>query len=285
MPTSPNVRLSIDRDHKLVWSAWRRCSLSCHDCLTDDARQKQLKVNPLHKWFPFPSKLHALLHYICNTDPTFTRRHAHSVIWLLKEAGVKNVPCYEEIAALRDGIPTPIVHRANCIDGRVGIFYFLPPSESIKFWAVHPDVYRHVTTLPRQEGGIVRDFMDTPRAREVFETLRIANIVHGGRFYFVDDFILWRDLANNSHFGRIDRLERARADAVSDLYIDHTNIVITIDRCIERDGQVFTIDEPNGEQLELSVNQLLQVCEGVRPVLMFLCCAFLTRQTLLNIWQ
>ena len=125
------------------------------------------------------------------------------MIWLLKEAGVKNVPCYEEIAALRDVIPTPIVHWANCIDGRVGIFYFLPPSESIKFWAVHPDVYRHIASLPRQPGGFVRDFMDAPRAHEAFVTLRIANIVHGGQFYFVDDFILWRDSENQSHFGRI----------------------------------------------------------------------------------
>ena len=106
------------------------------------------------------------------------------------------MPCYKEIAALRDVIPAPAVHRANCIDIRAGIFFFLPMSESIKFWAVHPDVYRRIHTLPRQAGGVVRDFMDVPRGRHLFESLRVANIAHCGNFYFIDDFICWRDLEN-----------------------------------------------------------------------------------------
>ncbi|ORZ31203.1 hypothetical protein BCR44DRAFT_249936 [Catenaria anguillulae PL171] len=205
-----------------------------------DPKKKKIQVSPSFRWFPFPSKLHGLLHYICNTDPTFTRRHTRSVIWLLKEAGVKNVPCYEEIAALRDVIPAPVIHRANCVDGRVGIFYFLPVSESIKFWAVHPEVYQHISTLPRQNGGVVRDFMDTPRAREVSESLRIANIVHRDEFYFVDDFVLWRDAAGGRHFGRIRRLERSRATTIGELDDMQCNVVVTITRCIEHEGQVCT---------------------------------------------
>ena len=218
--------------------------------------------------FPFPTKLHAILHYLCNTDPTFTRKHARSVLWAFRQAGVKNVPSYAEIVALRKLVPTPDVFRANCVDGRTGIFYMIPPTQSLKFWAVHPHVMPHMKTLPRKAGGAVRDFMDTPRARELFEQLRIANIVVRGEFYFVDDFIEWREPPIDGvgdgtiRHGRIKRLERLAANAEE---LDREDIIIiTIERVIIQGDQVFTIDEVGGAALELVeadlVNVIPEVC-------------------------
>ena len=175
---------------------------------------------------------------MCNTDPTVTRRIAKSFLWALKAAGVQDVPSYDAVVKLRDLVPTPTVKSANCIGGRTGLFYFTPSSETIKLWAAHPNVYPHLQVLPRKAGGPVRDFMDTPRARELFQSHQITNVKHGDTFYFIDDFVFWKHpMLEQPQLGRIVRLERDHCPLVESRMKEM--VFVTIARCEQIDSTVF----------------------------------------------
>ena len=146
----------------------------------DAVPQTQATADASSPFCPFSNRLDAILHVLCNTDPTVTCRHVKAFLWALRPAGVKDVPSYNHVCSLRNLVPMPVIKSAKCIGGRAGLFYFLPVSESIKLFTMDPSVYPHLTTLPRRAGDAVHDFIDTPRARELFESFRVANINHGG---------------------------------------------------------------------------------------------------------
>ncbi|ORZ37295.1 hypothetical protein BCR44DRAFT_286476 [Catenaria anguillulae PL171] len=159
-------------------------------------RPTKAKADSDSPYCPFSKRLDAILHVICSTDPTLTRCHVQAFLWALREAGVKDVPSY--VCSLRDLVPMPVIKSAKCISGRAGLFSFRPVSETVKLFAVDPSVYPHLATLPRRVGGAVHDFTDTPRARKLFESFRVANISHGGHLFFVADFVEWRDPATGA---------------------------------------------------------------------------------------
>ena len=224
----------------------------------DDPPRSKAAADTGNPFSPFSNQLDAILHVLCNTDPTLTRRHVQAFLWALRQIGVKNVPSYSHVCSLRDLVPKPVIKSAECIDGRKGLFYFVPPSETVKYFAVDPTVFPHLTTLPRQAGGAVHDFMDTPRARELFESFRVANIYQNEHLYFVDDLVEWRNAGNGStRIGRIIRLERPSWDLLGQ---DSKAVIVTLRECTWMEGKLVVLPSDAIEILQYDLIRPLEVC-------------------------
>ncbi|KAI9188936.1 hypothetical protein H9P43_000358 [Blastocladiella emersonii ATCC 22665] len=93
-------------------------------------------------------------------------------------------------------------------------FSIIPISEPLPFVATTPGVFEKLQFLPSADPDVIENFMDTPRAKELFYGYKAANTSIGGITYFVGDVVMLRAPVPglSGRLGRIVALERVKGD-------------------------------------------------------------------------
>ncbi|KAI9173190.1 hypothetical protein H9P43_007321 [Blastocladiella emersonii ATCC 22665] len=93
-------------------------------------------------------------------------------------------------------------------------FSIIPISESLPFVATTPGVFEKLQFLPSADPDVIENFMDTPRAKELFYGYKAANTSIGGITYFVGDVVMLRAPVPglSGRLGRIVALEHVKGD-------------------------------------------------------------------------
>ncbi|KAI9216298.1 hypothetical protein BC828DRAFT_419639 [Blastocladiella britannica] len=153
--------------------------------------------SPRPAWHPFPSRLHALLHLLYNTNPAFTRALRQQTHTILEMIGIEGLPSLSSIEALCNTLPLPKVQEFTAAHSP---FSAILPSETTKHIIALPDVYKHLLASQYPSGraaAVMSDFKDSPRACMLNRKLKATSVRLCGRLalqhVYIGDFVRLQD--------------------------------------------------------------------------------------------
>ncbi|THU77701.1 hypothetical protein K435DRAFT_701826 [Dendrothele bispora CBS 962.96] len=144
---------------------------------------------------PYPNKLMMLLDIMDNLPRLrLSTAHFHLIIWLLKEAGVQNVPKYDSFREMQKNLTKVCGSEPIACTSSVGNhFYVNDPREAIKRQFANPEVAPHINFYPEETDGPISEVWQAERWKEFDANDLTPMYSSNGKQFYINEVAMLND--------------------------------------------------------------------------------------------
>ncbi|THU78514.1 hypothetical protein K435DRAFT_876543 [Dendrothele bispora CBS 962.96] len=144
---------------------------------------------------PYPDKIMMLLDIMDNLPRLrLSTNHFKLVLWLLKQAGVQQVPSYDSFRKMQKELGS--ICGSEPIECKSSIgnhFYVNDPREAIKRQFANPEVAPHINFYPEETDGPISDVWQADRWREFDPSDLTPMYSINGKQFYINEVAMLRD--------------------------------------------------------------------------------------------